>query len=88
MACEQYAECKSRLFPDDPMIEVKYPSGRIATICHDCCNDKGELPKTGTQIPKMGNVIKDLNTRISVLEKMLEANPVMTKTGEIKEVRL
>ena len=74
MSCEQYQECKKRLFPDDPMIAVKYPSGRIATICHDCCNDKGELPKT----PKMGNVIKDLNTRISVLEKMIEERPSYT----------
>ena len=43
MSCEQYTECKNRLFPDDPMRPVKYPSGRIATICHDCCNDKIEV---------------------------------------------
>ena len=82
MSCEQYPECKNRLFPDAPMIPVKYPSGRIATICHDCCCDKGELPKTGNQIPKMGNIIKDLNTRIAVIEKMLEERPSYTNTKE------
>jgi len=58
------------------MIAVKYPSGRIATICHDCCNDKQiMLPKTNSGT---STTIKDLNTRISVLEKMLEERPYIS----------
>jgi hypothetical protein len=81
---ERHALCR-RMAEDD----IRYYSRpHLSDEQADILIRTGQLPKTGTQIPKMGNVIKGLNTRISVLEKMLEANPVMTKTGEIKEVRL
>ena len=76
MACEDYQECKGRLFPDDPMIPVKYPSGRIATICHDCCRDKRETLVKQSRVNQ--TIIKALDVRVSVIEKMLEERPSYT----------
>ena len=77
MSCEQYTECKNRLFPDDPMRPVKYPSGRIATICHDCGRDN-HMETLVKQSRVNPSIIKDLNTRIAVLEKQLEERPSYT----------
>ena len=83
MSCEMYEQCKRDLFPTDPMIRVPYPNGQYKTICHDCGrNNPAMLPK---QTAGTSAVIKDLNTRIAVLEKQLEERPPHTSKEIVSE---
>jgi hypothetical protein len=59
--CNRYDDCKSELYPDDPMLPVRYPNGQYKSICHDC----------GYYNPV--EVIRD-NTRYIELNQKVQAN--------------